>query len=216
MLHFFAGTKFSKIRCTTTLSFIFMTISACSPGASFTTENKNTQPATSNKTQSENVAATSTPQSTPSPAKSPEPTSTPKVPPYGTCTNPCSGAEKVFLNSTYNKWMKVVMCSPTRYDILMGESQSGPFYKIGDTSGHGQDHCELVNNNFAVLKSDDDVKSGNCPTCNVGAAGSVTNIPAIFGGKIFYRSKMGEQFTFADATSSGIHTSCWYECGVSF
>jgi hypothetical protein len=207
---------FSVNRVTTTTSLVLLALSACSPGSSYTTENKNQQPPKTVIAQSENVVATSSPQPVASPAKSPEATAIPKVPPYGSCTNPCSGEEKVFLNSTYNKWMKVVMCSPSRYDILMSESQNGPFYKIGDTGGHGQDHCELVNNNFAVLKSDDDVKSGNCPTCNVASAGSVTGLPDLFGKKIYYRSKMGEQFTFEDATKWGIHTSCWYECGVSF
>lgn len=153
----------------------------------------------------------------PEPAKpSPTSTSTPKVPAYGRCQQPCSGSEKVFLNSRYNKWIKVVLCSSSRYDILMGESQSGPFYKVGDTGGHGQDHCELVNNNFSALVSDDDVKSGNCPTCVVPSAGSVTDLPDLFGKKIYYRSKMGEPFVFDDAVRAGIHTSCWYECGVTF
>ncbi|MEN9530502.1 MAG: hypothetical protein RI932_2375 [Pseudomonadota bacterium] len=174
-----------------------------------------------NKTpQSEN--STSVAKASPSPSPSPKPSQaavaspTPRVPAYGQCQNPCSGAEKIFRNSKLNKWVKVVLCSSSRYDILMSESESGPFFKVGDTSGHGQDHCEIVNNSFATLASDDDVKSGNCPSCNVAGAGSVTNLPEIFGKNIYARSRMGEPFTLGTATSWGIHTSCWYECGVSF
>lgn len=168
--------------------------------------------------QSENVTTVAQPVATSSPPPQTPPVvqSTPKVPAYGQCQNPCSGDEKVFLNSKYNKWVKVVLCSPSRYDILMSDAQTGPFYKVGDTGGHGQDHCELVNNSFSTLASDDDVKSGNCPNCNVAGAGSVTNLPDLFGKNIYYRSKMGEQFTLEPATKWGIHTSCWYECGVNF
>lgn len=145
----------------------------------------------------------------------PEPTAN-RVPVYGSCTSPCSGEEVTFFNAKYRKWIKVVLCSQKRYDILMGESEAGPFYKVGDEGGHGQDHCELVNSGFSDLRSDDDVTSGNCPSCKVHSAGSVTDIPAIFGTKIFSRSRWGEQFEFRDATLRGIHTSCWYECGVTF
>lgn len=138
------------------------------------------------------------------------------VPPYGTCSQPCNGESKVMFNTKYSKWIKVVLCSPSRYDILMSESQSGPFFKVGDTGGHGQDHCELVNANFADLRSDDDITSGNCPTCKAQSAGTVVEIPKLFGGKIYSRSKFGTPFVFEDATRWGIHTSCWYECGVSF
>lgn len=138
------------------------------------------------------------------------------VPSYGSCSTPCNGKAVTLLNAKYDKWVKVVLCSPQRYDILMGDSEAGPFYKIGDTGGHGQDHCELVNFEFSDLRSDDDIKSGNCPTCMVQGAGSVTNIPEILGKRIYSRSRWGEQFELRDATSSGIHTSCWYECGVSF
>lgn len=164
-------------------------------------------------------------QKTPTPA---EPTASPQpeqadpkpetnlIPAYGRCSSPCNGKKVMLRNEKFNKWIQVVLCSQQRYDILMGETQSGPFYKVGDIGGHGQDHCELVNPQFADLRSDDDVTSGNCPTCVVQSAGSVTDLPDLFGKKIYKRSRWGEAFEFTDATTSGIHTSCWYECGVSF
>ncbi|MEY3903755.1 MAG: hypothetical protein RL189_3061 [Pseudomonadota bacterium] len=197
------------------VSFLFM---ACSEKSNYSGRSETGSQKTKGSTQSENVTTVAQPASSPLPSQTAAPVEQPaaKIPSYGQCQNPCSGEEKVFLNSKYNKWVKVVLCSASRYDVLLIESQAGPFYKVGDTNGHGQDHCELVNNSFATLKSDDDVRSGNCPNCNVAGAGSVTNLPEIFGKNIFHRSRMGETFTFGPATSWGIHTSCWYECGVNF
>jgi hypothetical protein len=134
---------------------------------------------------------------------------------YGSCAAPCSGAKRVFFNSRYGKWIQVVLCTPEVYDLFMGESQNGPFYKIGDTGGHGQDHCELVNNAF-TMPNNDDINSGNCPTCQVTGAGSVQNIPELWGTNVYHRSDIGEPFEFEQALQWGIHTSCTYSCGVSF
>lgn len=134
---------------------------------------------------------------------------------YGSCAAPCAGAEHILYNATYDKWIKIVLCTPSRYDLFMGEAESGPFYKIGDTAGHGQDHCELVNPAF-TLSHEDGVNSGSCPTCAVQHAGSVQDIPSLWGTQVYYRAVFGEPFTFAQALNPAIHTSCWYECGVSF
>lgn len=195
----------------------FMT-NACSEKGDYSGRAEPKTQKASSTAQSENAITAAKPLAAPSPEppQLPALATPPRVQPYGQCQNPCSGTEKVFLNSKYNKWVKVVLCSPSRFDILMSEAETGPFYKVGDTGGHGQDHCELVNNSFSTLSSDDDVKSGNCPTCTVAGAGSVTNLPEIFGKNIYSRSRMGEQFALGAATSWGIHTSCWYECGVNF
>jgi len=134
---------------------------------------------------------------------------------YGSCDAPCAGAAHVLYNAAYGKWIKVVLCTMERYDLFMGEAESGPFYKIGDTAGHGQDHCELVNPSFTITH-EDDVGSGSCPTCEVQHAGSVQNLPSLWGTNVYYRANFGEPFTFAPALSPSIHTSCWYECGVTF
>ena len=134
---------------------------------------------------------------------------------YGTCGAPCAGESKVIYNEKYHKYVKVVLCSRERYDLFMGEAEAGPFYKIGDNSGHGQDHCELVNPTF-TNPIDDDVASGTCPTCRVMSAGNQI-IPALWGIKMYHRSRMNEGFQLAeDVTQRGILTSCWYECGASF
>jgi hypothetical protein len=133
-----------------------------------------------------------------------------------TCSEHCAGAEHVLFNSTYGLWVKVVLCSSQRYDLFLGASQTGPFYKIGDTAGHGQDHCELVNSGFTIAH-EDDINSGSCSTCDVDGAGSVVNIPELFETPMYHRAYFGEAFELTPSADKwGIHTSCWYQCGVSF
>lgn len=134
---------------------------------------------------------------------------------YPTCQTSCTGATHVLYSAKVNKWVQVVLCSPQRYDIFVGEQQGGPFYKVGDTAGHGQDHCELVNPSF-TLTHEDNVDSGNCPTCAVQHAGSVQGIPWLWNTPMYWRANLGEPLTFGTAQKSSIHTSCWYECGVTF
>ncbi len=135
---------------------------------------------------------------------------------WGNCDVHCSGAEHVIHNAAYGVWVEVVLCSPDRYDLLLGASQAGPFYKIGDTAGHGQDHCELVNPGFTI-PNEDDINSGSCSTCAAAGAGSVVNIPELFETPMYVRAHFGEPFELTPSADRwGIHTSCWYECGVSF
>lgn len=165
----FRGAAFALNR--TSEAFILVLISLCAsscserPGYSGNSDKKSTTPSTQARSESATIA-TQEVSSTPNPTATPQqtPTTVAQATAYGTCQQPCTGTSKVFFNSEYSKWIKVVLCSPSRYDILIGENQQGPFYKVGDTGGHGQDHCELVNPNFAELSSDDDVTSGNCPT----------------------------------------------------
>lgn len=143
-----------------------------------------------------------------------EPTST-----YGACRERCEGETHVFFHATYGLWVQVVLCSPSRYDILLGATESGPFRKVGDRGGHGQDHCELVSPSF-TLRSEDDENSGSCTTCNVESAGSVMAIPELSRTPMYVRDRFGEPFELevAETAPAGwaIHTACWYECGVSF
>jgi hypothetical protein len=210
-----------KLTFLTSVSALFVLTIACDQKSSYSTPpikktvTANTAPASENS--SVPVIEPEAPKPVPLPA-APVVNDSPaaKTPYHDRCPDQCTGESKIFLNSKYSKWIKVTLCSPKRYDIFMSENQNGPFLKVGDKGGHGQDHCELVNNNFATLQSDDNVKSGNCPTCDVKSAGTVTELPDLFGKKVFQRSRMGEQFGIEDAVSWGIHTSCWYECGVSF
>lgn len=85
----------------------------------------------------------------------------------------------------------VILCSDSRYKILVSESLDGTFYSLGDGSGSGQDHCEFVGGVFS------DMDSSN----NSGQLG-------------FTRSSEGQEPEFG--TMRGAHyTAIWYECGVA-
>ncbi|KAL3842213.1 hypothetical protein ACJMK2_020252 [Sinanodonta woodiana] len=47
-------------------------------------------------------------------------------------------------NYELGKIVGVVLCSPEKYKILLGESLREPFRDIGDTRRMGEDHCEFV------------------------------------------------------------------------
>ncbi len=75
----------------------------------------------------------------------------PVEPPPSPCSERCTGASIVLdRTAAYGLWVKVVLCSPTRYDLFLGPTQAGPFSKITDTNHLGQDHCELVNPAFTL------------------------------------------------------------------
>ncbi len=135
---------------------------------------------------------------------------------YGSaCAKPCGGSTRVMHNAKYGKWIKVVRCSPQRYDLLMGSTKAGPFYKIGDGGGHGQDHCELVNPSFTIT-NDDTITSGSCKSCKVKGVGNVQGLSGLKGSSVYHRSSFGKPFKLTPVSATvGIHTSCWYECGVS-
>ncbi|XP_078663772.1 uncharacterized protein LOC144906917 [Branchiostoma floridae x Branchiostoma belcheri] len=91
-----------------------------------------------------------------------------------------------------------VLCSPTRYKILLSDDLTGTFRNIADGSGSGQDHCELA-----------------------GAAEDATvRVDGFFGscyGEGFRRSDRGESFTYGPigAGHSAYFYGKWYECGVT-
>jgi hypothetical protein len=103
----------------------------------------------------------------------------------------------------------VILCSDTRYKILLSTSRDEVFYPIGDYAGHGQDHCELVNPDFTI-PNEDDITSGGCDSC---ATGNLVN-PA--GATGWSRASFGDAFQFeAVWPEFNLYTSSWYECGVS-
>lgn len=120
----------------------------------------------------------------------------------------CYGERYVSFSQAYSKWVGVILCDANRYKIFLGESQEGKFFEIGDNSGHGQDHCELVNPAFTI-PNDDDIKSG-CSACDIS-----TELAPPLVGEGYTRSQFGEPFTFETPVSPQSYTSTWYECGVA-
>lgn len=140
-------------------------------------------------------------------------------PPPSACDERCTG-QSFILDQTakYGLFVKVVLCSHTRYDLFLGPTAQGPFSKIGDLTNGGQDHCELVNPAF-TLGNEADIKSGSCPTCDLGHGGRARLHPNDWGTTLYYRALYGDPFSYTtDITKDAFNadTACWYECGVSF
>jgi len=57
----------------------------------------------------------------------------------------CHGDQYVKLSGyPIGKYVGVVLCSSTRYKIFLSDDLDDTFLNIGDSSGHGQDHCEFI------------------------------------------------------------------------
>jgi hypothetical protein len=121
----------------------------------------------------------------------------------------CSGSSFVRWLPSYQKWVAVILCTPDRYKIFLGEDSAGPFYSMGDYAGNGQDHCELVNPAFTI-PNEDDITSGGCTTC---ALGPYVN-PV--GSRGYSRARFGDPFTYeAVWPMFNLYTPTWYQCGVN-
>lgn len=121
----------------------------------------------------------------------------------------CSGSSFVRWLPSYQKWVAVILCTPDRYKIFMGEDAAGPFHSIGDFAGNGQDHCELVNPAFTI-PNEDDITSGGCTTCALG--------PFInpVGSRGYSRARFGDPFTYEPVWPMfNLYTPTWYQCGVN-
>ncbi|XP_019640435.1 PREDICTED: sortilin-related receptor-like [Branchiostoma belcheri] len=119
--------------------------------------------------------------------------------------NSCHGAKYV-KRSQYSYggrplYVGVILCSFTRYKILMSDSLSGTFRNIGDRGGHGQDHCELVG---ALVDPPSSALDSDYRSCS---------------GTGFWRRLRGDQFNYGaigDGSVNGnIWYGRWYECGLA-
>lgn len=121
----------------------------------------------------------------------------------------CSGRQLIQHNDRYGKYVGIVLCNDRdEFRIYMSSHEGGPFLPITDTAGHGQDHCELVNPNFA-LPNDDNIKSGDCPSCDTSR-----NLPLEYV-DTWSRARLGNQF---QQKHSGIwsYQTSRLKCGVLF
>lgn len=59
----------------------------------------------------------------------------------------CNNGQYIKKNTKYEnvaKYVGVVLCSPTKYKIFLGNSVDGEFLDVADKMGYGEDHCEYV------------------------------------------------------------------------
>jgi hypothetical protein len=120
----------------------------------------------------------------------------------------CSGERFVLFDERYQKFIGAILCSPTRYKLVMSDSLDSPFFNIGDASGGGEDHCELANPDFFLI-DEDDIASGGCLDCSLGISLNLK------GGEGFIRAGFGADFFFDGDWIPNYFTSSSYECGVS-
>ncbi|MCP5150619.1 MAG: hypothetical protein H6983_08465 [Ectothiorhodospiraceae bacterium] len=89
-------------------------------------------------------------------------------------------------------YVGAIRCSASEYKLMLASDPAGPYYEIGDRSGTGQDHCEIV--------------GGPDGTTSAQWTSSL-------GVNIYYRSSRGQTFTFGLAPSNAI-TPDSYSCGT--
>ncbi|KAL4660994.1 fibronectin type III domain-containing protein 1 [Arapaima gigas] len=115
---------------------------------------------------------------------------------YNPNQSSCKGSQ--FVKRTwYRKFVGVVLCNSLRYKIFMGEALKDTFYSVGDTYGHGEDHCQFV----------DSYLEGR-----TGPAGLSDYLPTTSG---FFRAFRQEPVSFGAIGQRTAHNFVgWYECGV--
>ncbi|CAH1274042.1 BMP1 [Branchiostoma lanceolatum] len=120
------------------------------------------------------------------------------------CTS-CDGESFVRPSSyTYGGrilYVGVVLCSPTQYKIFLSDNIAGMFRNIGDHSGHGQDHCELVGTSSDPPSSSLDPDYQTCS------------------GVGYWRYHRGNSFTYGAIGDGSVNGNVWYgrwyRCGVT-
>ena len=83
------------------------------------------------------------------------------------------------------------------------------FYPATDVAGSGQDHCELINENFTPLEDGDDIRSGGCVECAMSRGVSIEGQP------VFARESHGDRFDFIARSRARIYQSARLYCGPS-
>jgi hypothetical protein len=121
----------------------------------------------------------------------------------------CNGRQFVQFNDRYGKYVGITQCNDgDEFRIYMSSIDSGRFLPVTDTAGHGQDHCELINKNFA-LPNEDSIKSGGCTSCDTSRNLPLENVDT------WSRSRLGTQFLLKHSGTWSYQTSR-LKCGVVF
>jgi hypothetical protein len=119
----------------------------------------------------------------------------------------CTGDSFKRFDARYGLWVGLTSCGDGGYRFFLSESAEGPFLPATDSSGHGQDFCELVNPEFTIVNGDD-IQSGGCTDCSIGFNYSFVR------GEVFVRSAFGERFVRTEAIDWGPYQSSVIRCGA--
>nr|XP_022292922.1 uncharacterized protein LOC111103756 isoform X1 [Crassostrea virginica] len=116
-------------------------------------------------------------------------------------SNGCPGGTRFVRRTQYSSapYVGVILCSETRYKIMLGLKLNDTFQNIVYSNGGGMDHCELVEG------------------YELGAAVSYSFMYITGTNSAeFWRNNWGEQFSTGNAGYYYTYysTNLWYECGV--
>lgn len=110
------------------------------------------------------------------------------------------GSTRVRFDAAQSLWVGVTRCASGLERLYLSEDGS-VYLPAGDSSGHGQDHCELIQPGFQALSNDDDITSGGCRDCSTTMSVSLEGLD-----EVFVRSRYGERFR-RESSSQGVMTS---------
>ena len=120
----------------------------------------------------------------------------------------CHGAQRVRFDVVQELWVGVVSCGDDTFNqvrLYLSDNEYD-FFPATDTAGHGQDHCELINDSFGRLRDEDDITSSGCTSCSTSSSLSLEGTP------VFHRSWSGERFVFR-GSSAWSHMTARLRCG---
>ena len=124
----------------------------------------------------------------------------------------CFGAQRLRFDEGQGLWVGTVSCEdepdavPGMLRLYLSEDGE-TFYPATDTAGHGQDHCELINENFSPLANPDDITSGGCDSCSTSENLPLENQP------VFNRTSGGEPFYFVHRSGEWSYQTSRLNCG---
>lgn len=109
---------------------------------------------------------------------------------YGAAGVGCAGTRYVKASDRPEApWLGAILCEgQLTYKLMLADAVDGVFYSLSDTSGFGEDHCDLVGGTSVPLSSY-----------------RTQSIPG------YRRAEAGEAFTFATISN----TQSSYDCGVT-
>jgi hypothetical protein len=121
----------------------------------------------------------------------------------------CNGKQLVQFNERYNLYVGLILCNDRdEFRLYLSSRDKGPFLPATDTGGHGQDHCELVNKNFALPNSDN-INSGGCISCSTSRNLPLEHVDT------WARSNLGTPFRLV-RSGTWAHQTSRLRCGVIF
>ena len=116
------------------------------------------------------------------------------------------GVHQVRFDEQQQLWIGISRCGGGANTRLYLSFDGAEYFPAVDTSGQGEDHCELIEPSWAPLSDDQDITSGGCTGCALSGSRDVT-------GAVFLRARSGEPFAYSpDSTGVVSRLNCGASC----